>query len=106
LREEFVVIELLHKTKTSIHQITPKDHPTNRLEFDQCYYVDMLQSPTKIEERLKDIVNLNEIIPKLVYETQSLPNLIQKAMKLQNFLSLLHLPTRHTKGKEPLVDYS
>ncbi len=76
LKEEFVVVKLFHKTKTSIHQITPKDHPTSRLEFDQCYYVNMLQSPTMIEKELKDIVNLNEIIPKSVHKTQSLPNLI------------------------------
>jgi hypothetical protein len=49
LREEFVVVELFHKTKTSIHQTTPKDHPINRLEFDQCYYVDMLQNPIMIK---------------------------------------------------------
>ncbi len=66
----------------------------------------MLQSPTMIEELLEEIVNLNEVIPKLVQETQNLPNLIQEAMRLHNFLSLLHLPTIHTKGSEPLVDYS
>ncbi len=49
LREEFVVVKLFHKTKTSIHQTTPKDHPTNRLKFDQCYYVYMLQSPIMIK---------------------------------------------------------
>jgi len=50
LREEFATVELFHETKTSIHQTTPKDHPTNKLEFDQCYYVDMFQSLTMIEE--------------------------------------------------------
>jgi hypothetical protein len=26
-------------------------------------------------------------------------------MMVHNLLSLLHLPIRHTKGKEPLIDY-
>jgi len=37
---------------------------------------------------------------------QSPPNLNQEAMRLHNLLSLPHLLTRHTRGKEPLVDYS
>jgi hypothetical protein len=33
-----------------MHQTIPKDHPTNKLEIDQNYYVDMLQSVIVIEE--------------------------------------------------------
>jgi hypothetical protein len=44
----------------------PKDHPTNRLKFDQCYYVDMPQNLIVIEEQLKEIVNLDEVIHELV----------------------------------------
>jgi len=28
----------------------------------------------------------------------------QKSMKVHNLLSLFHLPIKHTKGKEPLID--
>jgi hypothetical protein len=65
----------------------------------------MLQSPIVIEEQLKEIINLNEVTPKLVQETQSPPNLIQEAMRLHNLLSLPHLLVRHIRGNEPLVDY-
>jgi hypothetical protein len=41
-----------------------------------------------------------------VQETQSPPNLTQEATRLHNLLSLLHLPIRRTRGKEPLIDYS
>jgi hypothetical protein len=27
-------------------------------------------------------------------------------MKVHNLLLLLHLPTKHTKGKEPLINYA
>ncbi len=40
-KEESVVAELFHLAKTLVHWTTPKDHPTNRLEFYQRYYVDM-----------------------------------------------------------------
>ncbi len=33
-------------------------------------------------------------------------NLTQKSLKIHNLPSLPHLPTKQTKGKEPLVDYS
>jgi hypothetical protein len=33
-----------------MHQIIPKDHPTNKLEIDQNYYVDMPQSVIVIED--------------------------------------------------------
>ncbi len=36
--EEFVVVKLLHKT---IQQIIGEDLLTNKLEHDQCYYLDM-----------------------------------------------------------------
>jgi len=74
-REEFVVAKLFHIAETSIHQTTFESHPTNRLEFDQCYYVDMLQSLTVIEEQLEEIVNLDEVILELVQKTQNPPNL-------------------------------
>jgi hypothetical protein len=48
-KEEFVVVKLFHIVETSIHQTTREDHPTNRLEFDQRYYVDMPQNPVMIE---------------------------------------------------------
>jgi len=47
-----------------------------------------------------------KLTPKLVQETQSPPNLTQEAMRLHNLLSLLDLPIRHIRGKEPLIDYS
>jgi len=65
----------LNIINTSIHQTTPKSRP-NRLEFDQYYYVNMPQSPIVIEEQLEEIVNLDEVIPELVQETQSPLNLI------------------------------
>jgi hypothetical protein len=40
-----------------------------------------------------------------VQEARSPPNLTQEAMRLHNLLSLLHLPTRCTRGKGPLVYY-
>jgi len=45
----------------------------------------MPQSPTMIEEMLEEFVNLNEVILELMQETQSLPNLIQQAMRLHNY---------------------
>jgi hypothetical protein len=76
------------------------------LEFDQYYYVNMPQSPIVIKEQLEEIVNLYEVTPELVQETQSPPNLTQETTRLHNLLSLLHLPIRRTRGKEPLIDYS
>jgi hypothetical protein len=76
-REEFFVVELLHIVETSTHQTTlAYQYATNSLEFDQRYYVDIPQSPTLIEEQLKEIVILDEVTFKLVQETKSLPNLI------------------------------
>jgi len=52
-REEFIVVEIFHIVETSIHQTTLGDQLlTNRLEFDQHYYVDIPQSPTLIEKQL------------------------------------------------------
>jgi hypothetical protein len=39
-------------------------------------------------------------------EAQQSPNLTQESMRMHNLMSLPCLPIRHTKGKEPLVDYS
>ncbi len=49
-REEFVIAKNFHTVETSVHQTTPQDHLTNMLEFDQSYYVNMLQSLIVIEE--------------------------------------------------------
>ncbi len=59
--EEFVVAELLHIAKTNQHP-TFEHSPIYRLENDQCYYVDMPQSPTMIEQHpiYIDVVNLDE----------------------------------------------
>jgi hypothetical protein len=65
----------------------------------------MLQSPAMIKEQLEEIVDLDEVTPKLVQETQNPPNLIQETMRLHNLLSLPHLLIRCTRGNEPLVDY-
>jgi hypothetical protein len=43
---------------------------------------------------------------KFLEETQQYPNLIQESMRMHNFMLLPCLPTRCTKGKKPLVDYS
>jgi hypothetical protein len=41
---------------------TSKDPPIYKLENDQCYYVDMPQSPIMIEQQLAhtDVVNLDK----------------------------------------------
>jgi hypothetical protein len=62
--------------------------------------------PIVIKKKLKEIINLDKVTLKLVQETQSPPNIIQESMRLHNFLSLPHLSIRHTRGKEPLIDYS
>jgi hypothetical protein len=49
-REEFVIVEFFRIIETLVHQTTFDDHPTNKLEFDQHYYVKMLQNPTMIEK--------------------------------------------------------
>jgi hypothetical protein len=49
-REESVVVKLLHIVETSIHQTTREYHLTDRLKFDQRYYVDMPQKPAMIEK--------------------------------------------------------
>ncbi len=54
----------------------------------------------------KEIVNLDEVILKLVQEIQNPPNPTQEAMRLHNLLSLPHLPPKHIRGKDPLIDYS
>ncbi len=76
------------------------------LKIDQCYYVDMPQNLTMIEEQLEETVNLDEVTLELVQETHNPPNVTQEAIKLNNLLSLLHLHAMHTRGKKPLVDYS
>jgi hypothetical protein len=76
------------------------------LKIDQCYYVDMLWNLTMIEEQLEEIVNLDEVTLELIQETHNPPNLTYEAMKLNNLLSLLRLHAIHTRGREPLVDYS
>jgi hypothetical protein len=43
-----LIIKLFHIVKTSIHQTTTKDHPTNMLKINQCYYVDMFRNHTMI----------------------------------------------------------
>jgi hypothetical protein len=65
----------------------------------------MLQSPAMIKEQLEEIVDLDEVTPKLVQETQSPPHLIQKAIRLHNLLSLPHPLVRHIRGNEQFVDY-
>jgi hypothetical protein len=67
--EESNAIKLLCIVQTIVHQTTHEDHPTNKLEIDQHYYVSMLQNPIVIEEQLEEIVNLNEVIFESVYET-------------------------------------
>ncbi len=53
------------------------------------------------------VVNLDEGSPKgNLEETQQFPNLIQESMRMHNFMSFPRLPASHTKGKEPIVDYS
>jgi hypothetical protein len=79
------------------------------LKNDQRYYVDTPQSPTMKEQQLEKniVVDLNEGSPKSSFEeTQQFPNLIQESMRMHNLMSLPCLLARHTKGKEPLVDYS
>jgi hypothetical protein len=56
----------LHIVEITIHQTTHDDHPIKRLKIDQQYYVDMFSNLTMIEEQPKKIVNLDEVIPKLV----------------------------------------
>jgi len=65
-KEEFTIVEPFHIAKTSIHQTTLENHPTNMLKFDQHYYVDMPQSLTVIKEQLEEIVKLNEVTPEVV----------------------------------------
>lgn len=38
------------------------------------------------------------------YKKKNFPNLMQELMNFHNPLLLLHLPTRHTNGKEPLIN--
>ncbi len=57
----------------------------------------MFLSPTMIKEQQNKIVNLDEVIPYLAYETHNLPNLTKEAIKLHNLLSSLHLLAIHKK---------
>jgi hypothetical protein len=47
-KEDSSVAKPFHIVETSIHQTTLEDHATNKLKFDQHYYVNMPQSPTVI----------------------------------------------------------
>jgi hypothetical protein len=47
--EESTATKLLHIVKTTVHQTTHEDHPINKLEIDQHYYVNMFQNPIVIE---------------------------------------------------------
>jgi hypothetical protein len=58
-----------------------------------------------------DVVNLSKgshatDTRKLLQEIQLLPSMTQESMKVHNLLLLSRLPTKHTKGKESLIDYS
>jgi hypothetical protein len=46
--EDYAIIELLHIGEIIQHP-TSKDLPTYKSENDQCYHVDMPQSPTMRE---------------------------------------------------------
>jgi hypothetical protein len=43
-----LAIKLFHIVKTSIHQTIAKNHPTNMLKINQCYYVNMFRNHTMI----------------------------------------------------------
>jgi hypothetical protein len=109
--EEFTVVKLLHIAKVYWHP-TSENPPIYKLENDQCYYVDMPHNPSMIEQQpIKiNVINLDEgnqimDIQELLQEIQLPPNLTQEFMRVHNLLSFLHLPTRHTNGKEPLIVY-
>ncbi len=75
---------------------------------DQCYFVNMFQSPAMIEKQPQEInvINLYANNLKMLRGIQPPPNMTQESMCSQNFLSLFHLFMKQTKGVEPLVYYS
>jgi len=58
LGEETIITKLLHIVET-IQQITIKYLSTNMSKNDQCYYVNMFQSPAMIEKQPQDINVIN-----------------------------------------------
>ncbi len=73
------------------------------------YMLENDQSPIVKKQQLEKniVVNLDEgSLKGGLEETQQFPNLIQESMRMHNLISLPLLLARHTKGKEPLIDYS
>jgi hypothetical protein len=101
--EDFVVMKFFHIGETIQHL------PMYMLENDQHYYVDMPQTPIVRKQQLEKniVVNLDEGSPEGgLEEIQQFPNLTKKSMRMHNFTLFPYLLAKHTKGKEPLIDYS
>jgi hypothetical protein len=105
--EQNVVEELIHIA--SITKPTTHEFMFNSVAQDQPrYYVDMLTisiiTNPKFVSLIKNLVETLEQFSIDVGKICRIPK-TQEALAGNNLLSLPHLPTRRTSGREPLVDY-